>query len=78
MKNINWKQKLSSRKFWVALVGFITSILVAFNVPTLTVEQVTAIVMGGGTLIAYILSEGFIDSKRVEEGNKDGDKTTNN
>ena len=79
MKNINWKQKLSSRKFWVALVGFITSILVAFNVPTLTVEQVTAIVMGSGTLIAYILSEGFIDAKRVEEVNKDGDttKTTN-
>lgn len=75
MKNINWKQKLSSRKFWVALVGFITSILVAFNVPTLTVEQVTAIVMGGGTLIAYILSEGFVDAKREEH--KDGDKTTN-
>lgn len=74
MNKINWKQKLSSRKFWVALVGFITSILVAFNVPTLTVEQVTAIVMGGGTLIAYILSEGFIDAKREE--NKDGDTTT--
>lgn len=76
---INWKQKLSSRKFWMALVGFITSILVAFNVPTLTVEQVTAILMGGGTVIAYILSEGFIDAKRVEEGNNDGDtkKTTN-
>lgn len=72
---INWKQKLSSRKFWVALVGFITSILVAFNVPTLTVEQVTAIVMGSGTLIAYILSEGFIDAKRVEEASKDGDTT---
>lgn len=79
MKNIDWKQKLSSRKFWVALVGFITSILVAFNVPTLTVEQVTAIVMGGGTLIAYILSEGFVDAKRVEEGSKGGGttKTTN-
>ncbi len=77
MKNINWKQKLSSRKFWVALVGFITSILVAFNVPALTVEQVTAIVMGSGTLIAYILSEGFIDAKRVQEGGKDGDKITN-
>lgn len=73
---INWKQKLSSRKFWVALVGFITSILVAFNVPALTVEQVTAIVMGGGTLIAYILSEGFIDAKRVEEGGKNADKTS--
>lgn len=78
MNKINWKQKLSSRKFWVALVGFITSILVAFNVPTLTVEQVTAIVMGGGTLIAYILSEGFIDAKREENKDADTTKTTNN
>lgn len=28
---INWKQKLSSRKFWVALVGFISAVLFAFN-----------------------------------------------
>lgn len=65
MDKINLKQKLTSRKFWVALTGFITSLLVAFNVPDLTVEQVTTIVMGGGTLIAYILAEGFVDGNRA-------------
>lgn len=66
MKNINWKQKLSSRKFWAALVGFITPVLIVFNVPDLTIEQVTAIVTSGGALIAYILSEGYVDANRNE------------
>ena len=68
MKNINWKQKLSSRKFWAALVGFITPVLIIFNVPNLTIEQVTAIVTSCGALIAYILSEGYVDANR---GGKD-------
>ena len=25
MNKINWKQKLSSRKFWAAVVGFVTA-----------------------------------------------------
>ena len=61
---VNWKQKLSSRKFWAALVGFITPVLIIFNVPNLTIEQVTAIVTSCGALIAYILSEGYVDANR--------------
>ena len=61
---INWKLKLSSRKFWAAVTGFVTAVLVAFNVPNLTIEQVAAIIGGVGTLIAYIFSEGYVDAKR--------------
>ncbi|MGM9543806.1 MAG: hypothetical protein ACI3T9_02355 [Romboutsia timonensis] len=57
---------MSSRKFWAALVGFITPVLIVFNVPDLTIEQVTAIVTSGGALIAYILSEGYVDANRNE------------
>lgn len=63
---IDWKRKLSSRKFWLALVGFITPIMVLFNVELETIESVTAIIMSGASLIAYILAEGFIDAKREE------------
>lgn len=77
MKNINWIQKLSSRKFWMALVGFITPILIIFNVPNLTIEQVTAIVTSGGALVAYILSEGYVDAKREESKDADTAKNTN-
>ena len=61
---VNWKQKLTSRKFWAAAIGFITPILIVFNVPDLTIEQVTAIITSGGALIAYIIGEGFVDANR--------------
>lgn len=62
---IDWKQKLTSRKFWAAVITFVTSILVAFNVPDLTIEQVTAIIMGGASMIAYIIGEGLVDAARI-------------
>ena len=65
MNKIDWKRKLTSRKFWVALIGFISSLLVAFNVDSGSVEQITSIIMSGATLIAYILSEGFVDASNI-------------
>lgn len=62
---INWKQKLTSRKFWAALTGFITAILVVFKVPDLTIEQVVAIISALATLIAYIIGEGMVDAARI-------------
>lgn len=62
---IDWTQKLTSRKFWAAVITFVTSILVAFNVPDLTIEQVTAVIMGGASMIAYIIGEGLVDAARI-------------
>lgn len=64
MNKVNWKQKLSSRKFWAAVAGFVTAVLVAFNVESGTVEQITAIVTAGGVLVAYILGESVVDANR--------------
>lgn len=64
--NIDWKRKLTSRKFWMALVGFVTSLLIAFNVDSGSVEQITSIIMSGATLIAYILAEGFVDGQNID------------
>lgn len=65
MNKIDWKRKLSSRKFWTSIVGFVTSIMIAFGADASTQTQVVAIIMAGASLIAYIISEGFIDSKQV-------------
>lgn len=62
---VNWKQKLTSRKFWAAVITFVTSVLVAFGVPDLTVEQVTAIITAGAGMIAYIIGEGLVDAARI-------------
>ena len=62
---IDWKRKLTSRKFWIALVGFITALLVAFKVDPGSVEQITSIIMSFASLIAYILAEGWVDANNV-------------
>lgn len=71
---IDWVQKLCSRKFWAAVVGFVSAILVACNINNLTIEQVTAVITAGGVLIAYILGEGMVDAaraKKEDSGNAD-------
>ena len=65
---IDWKRKLTSRKFWLAVIGFVTAIMVAFNVDKLTIEQVVAIISALGTLVAYIIGEGMTDAAHVKEG----------
>lgn len=67
MNNIDWVRKLTSRKFWVAVIGFVTSILIMFNVDAGSVEKITSIIMSGATLIAYILAEGLVDAENKDK-----------
>lgn len=59
---IDWKRKLTSRKFWAAVVGFVSQMLIAFNFCNVTVEKVAATIMAAAVLIAYIIGEGLADS----------------
>jgi uncharacterized membrane protein len=63
--NIDWKRKLTSRKFWMAVVAFITPLLLAFGVTEDSVTQVTAIIIAGADVLAYILAEGMVDANRT-------------
>lgn len=62
---IDWKRKLTSRKFWMALVAFLTPLLLAFGVAETEVTQVAAIIMAGADVVAYILAEGLVDAKNT-------------
>ena len=66
---INWKQKLTSRKFWAAVTGFVTAIMVTFGANDLTIEQVVSVISASAVLIAYIIGEGMVDAARVSSGN---------
>lgn len=63
--SINWKQKLTSRKFWAAIVGFVTPMLLAFGMAENDVAQVVAIIMAGADVVAYIIAEGLVDANRT-------------
>jgi len=74
MNKIDWKAKLTSRKFWTAVTGFVSAILVAFNVNDLTIEQVVSIISACSVLIAYIICEGLVDSARASSQTKGYDE----
>ena len=64
MTKIDWIRKLTSRKFWAAVVAFVTSVLAAFGMSENEVGQIVAIIMAGASLIAYIIGEGLVDAAR--------------
>ena len=55
MKNINWMKKLTSRKLWTAVASFVSMMIVATGGAENTATQVTAIIMAGASVIAYII-----------------------
>jgi hypothetical protein len=57
-------RKLTSRKFWAAVCSFVGLIIVAVGHSESEAAQVTAIIMAGASVLAYILGEGLIDAAR--------------
>ena len=70
---IDWKRKLSSRKFWMAVVGWLTGVLILFKMPESEAAQIGAIVMQTGAILSYIFSEGWIDSANAGYEYTEGD-----
>lgn len=64
--NIDWKRKLTSRKFWAAVCNFVGMLVIAFGASAGTAEKVTALIMAGATVIAYIIAEGLVDAANVD------------
>lgn len=62
MTKIDWVSKLTSRKFWMAIVGFVSGILLAFHMDEQTVTQISGIIMAGASVVAYIIGEGLADA----------------
>lgn len=62
MDKIDWKKKLTSRKLWCAIASLVVNIIIAFGGTEAVATQVTAIIMGTATVIAYIIGEGLVDA----------------
>ena len=60
---IDWKRKLTSRKLWVAVAGFVAGLIVAFGGESSTADTVSGCILSGAAVVAYIIGEGLIDSE---------------
>lgn len=59
---INWRQKLSSRKFWAMLGGQVTALLAALNADESVILQAGAVIGSLGIFAVYMLAEASTDT----------------
>ncbi len=74
---VNWKTKLSSRKFWAAVAGVTISVMVAFNADAEAQEKVTGVITATGTLAIYMLAEGATDKAALNNSDETRNKYDN-
>lgn len=70
MKNnkIDWTRKLTSRKLWMAIAGFVAGVITATGDKE-TAVVVSGLIMQGAAVVAYIIGEGLSDGGYHEENN---------
>ena len=74
---IDWKKKLTSRKLWMALAGFVSGLIIAFRGSAELAETISGCIMSGASVIAYIVGEGLTDAAAVDKGKKDNSDESN-
>lgn len=60
--DMDWKRKLTSRKFWLSIAAFVTMLIVYFTGDAEKAERVSALIMAGATVIGYVIAEGLTDA----------------
>lgn len=58
---IDWRRKLTSRKLWVAVAGFVTGLMIYMGHSEAEASQVAALILSGASVIAYCIGEGLAD-----------------
>ena len=69
MKRIDWIKKLTSRKLWTAVASFVSMMIVATGGSENTATQITALIMAGASIVAYII--GLTDVANSTTGSTD-------
>ena len=58
---IDWKRKLTSRKWWVAVAALVSGLILAFGGNSDTAETVSGCIMATAAVVGYTIGEGLAD-----------------
>lgn len=64
---IDWKRKLTSRKFWMAIALFVSGLMVAIGRDKTEAETVAGLIMQGAAVVCYLLAETWTDVTSMNE-----------
>lgn len=65
---IDWRRKLTSRKLWVAIAGFVAGLIVIFGGSQENADKVSGAILSGAAVVGYIVGEGLADSGNNGKG----------
>lgn len=60
-------RKLTSRKLWLAVAGFVTGLIIAFDGSAETAETVSALILQGASILGYLIAEGLTDIAHADK-----------
>ena len=66
MTKQDWIRKLSSRKLWVAVAGFVSGLILAFGGGEDVATTVSGCILQGAAVLGYLLAVGQADAARVD------------
>ena len=59
-------RKLTSRKLWVAVAGFVSGLIIAFDGDAETAETISGLILQGASVLGYLIAEGLADAGHAE------------
>lgn len=62
MEKLEWRKKLASRKFWIAVAGFVSGLISACGGGENTAATVSGCILQGAAVLGYLLAEGLTDA----------------
>ena len=64
---IDWARKLSSRKLWIAIAGFVSGLIMVFGGTETMASTVSGVILQGAAVLGYLLAEGLADSAHTND-----------
>lgn len=64
---INWARKLSSRKLWVAIAGFVSGLIMVFGGTETMASTISGVILQGAAVLGYLIAEGLADSAHTND-----------
>ena len=63
----DWARKLSSRKLWIAIAGFVSGLIMVFGCTETMASSISGVILQGAAVLGYLIAEGLADSSHTSD-----------
>lgn len=71
---IDWRRKLTSRKLWISVAGFVAGLIIIFGGSQENADKISGAILSGAAVVGYVVGEGLTDAAAVDKSEDNGDE----